>query len=74
MFGDISHDIFSAVAFLRARVTAPTGEQKNRACVCFRESARGVNESNDCPKTQITNSSAYRSTEEGNYTSTYCNC
>ena len=28
MFGDNSQDIFSAVAFLRARVTTPTGEEK----------------------------------------------
>ena len=28
MFGDSSQDIFSAVAFLRARVKAPTGQEK----------------------------------------------
>ena len=28
MFGDSSQDIFSAVAFLRARVKTPTGEEK----------------------------------------------
>ena len=28
MFGDSSQDIFSAVAFLRARVTNPTGKEK----------------------------------------------
>ena len=28
MFGDSSQDIFSAVAFLRARVKTPTGEKK----------------------------------------------
>ena len=28
MFGDRSQDIFSAVAFLRARVKTPTGEKK----------------------------------------------
>ena len=73
MFGDSSQDIFSAVSFLRARVKTPTVEEKT-ACVCFGESARGANESNDCPKTRITSSSTCRSTEKGNYTSTYCNC
>ena len=28
MFGDSSQDIFSAVAFLRARVKTPTGKEK----------------------------------------------
>ena len=74
MFGDSSQDIFSAVAFLRARVKTRTGQEKNRACVCFGESARGANESNDCPKTRITSSSTCRSTENINYTSTYRNC
>ena len=74
MFGDSSQDIFSAVAFLRAQVTTPTGEDKNRACVCFGESARGANESNDCPKTVVASNSTCRSAEERNYSGTYCNC
>ena len=50
------------------------GRRKNRACVCFGESARGANEIDDCPKTRITSSSTCRSTEKGNYTSIYFNC
>ena len=73
MFGDSSQDIFSAVAFLRARVKTPTGVEKTELAFCFGESARGANESNHCPKTRITSSSTCRSTEKGNYTSTYRN-
>ena len=73
MFGDSSQDNFSAVVFLRARVKTPTGEEKT-AYVCFGESARCANESNDCPKSRITSSSTRRSTEKGSYTSTNCNC
>ena len=65
MFGDSSQDI------LASPCKNTYGRRKNRACVCFRESARGANESNDCPKTRITSSSICRSTEKGNYTSTY---
>ena len=66
MFGDSSQNIFSAVAILRARVKTPMGEEKNRACVCFGESARGTKESNDCSKARITGSSTRRSTEKRN--------
>ena len=72
MFGDSSH-------FQCGRISASPsknsyGQRKNRACVSFGESARGANESNDCPKTRVTSSSTCRSTEKANYTRTYCNC
>ena len=75
MFGDSYRDFFSAVAFLRTRVTYSRGKIKTEVkSICFGESARGANESNDCPKAGFASSSNCWSAEERIYLGTYGNC
>ena len=74
VFGESSQDIFSAVAFLRARVTTPTGKVKTKLAFVLGKARVAPMKEMTGHKTGLASSSTCRSAEERNYSSTYGNC
>ena len=73
MFGESSQDIFSAVAFLRARVRTPTDEEKIELAFVLGKARVAPMKVMTVPKLEL-KAALLASRLKGNYTSTYCNC
>ena len=73
MFGDSSQDIFKAVAFLRARVKTPTGEEKRELAFVLWKARVAPMIVMTVPKLELQAARLSARLKKGNYTSNYCN-